>query len=72
MITVKDAWHKRGYSGSDHLLSDHELEPVIGREFRSVAEARKAAERLSTGTSGHANVPIGLEVRFADGSAKKF
>jgi hypothetical protein len=72
MITVKNAWHKHGYSGSDHLLSDSELEDVIGREFRSVSEAKKSAARLSTGTSGYANVPIGLEVRFADGTTKTF
>jgi len=72
MITVKNAWHKRGYSGSDHLLADWELEPVIGRQFRSVNEAKKAAAKLSTGTSGRANVPIGLECLYADGSTRKF
>lgn len=69
MITIKNAYHKRGYSGRDHLLSDSELEPVIGRQFRSVAEARRAAEKLSSGTAGRCDVPIALEVLFADGTS---
>lgn len=72
MIVVKNAWHKRGYSGLDHLLADSELEPIIGRQFRSVNEAKEAAERLSSGTSGRANVPIGVECLFADGSTRTF
>ncbi len=72
MITVKDAWHKHGYSGEDHLLSNAELRPIIGREFNSVSEAKTAAQKLSTGTAGRANVPIGLEVLFQNGTTKKF
>lgn len=71
MITVKSAHHLRGYSGEDQLLEDTELEPVIGLQFRSVAEARKAAQKLSSGT-GWESVPIGLEVLFADGTTHQF
>lgn len=72
MITIKHAFHRHGYSGNDHCLNDEELEPIIGRKYRSVRDARLAAERLSTGTSGRADVPICLEVLFADGTTRRF
>jgi len=72
MITIKDAWHKHGYSGKDHMLDNTELEPIIGDRFPTVAAARAAAEKLSRGTAGTCNVPIGLEVLFDDGTTKKF
>lgn len=68
MVKIKNAWHCRGYSSLDDPLTDSELEPIIGRQFRSVAEARKAAQRLSSGTSRRCAVPIILEVLFPDGT----
>ena len=72
MLTVKNAWHRRGYSAKDHFLEDQELEPMIGLQFQTVAEARTRAEELSKGTNGTANVPIGLEVAFEDGTTHVF
>ncbi len=73
MIIVKNATHARGHSGLDHMLDDTELEPIVGRSFNSVRDARKAAYRLSSGTRpGEFRVPITLEVLFSSGAKHRF
>jgi len=72
MITIKAAWHKQGYTGEDHLLPDADthFEDLIGRQFRSVGEARKACDRLNT-TRSERMAPIGMLVLFADGMTRE-
>jgi len=48
MITVTDAGIQGGYTGLDHLIDDYDranVYSVVGRTFRSVGAAKKAAER---------------------------
>lgn len=73
MITLEDAWHRQGYTRDDHLLDDGPLKDMIGRQFRSVGEARKAlaAVSLRTQTRGCRLAPIGLVVRLASGDRKE-
>lgn len=71
MITITDIGYSRGYSRWDHLLSDGELTGLIGREFRSVADAFKAAEKAAVDYNALLNPsPIYLTVLTAAGSVK--
>lgn len=45
MIMIGKAGIARGYSGYDHLIDGSELHALVGRKFRSVASALKAANR---------------------------
>lgn len=47
-IQITRAGWERGYTGEDHNLGDYTLQPIIGRSFRSVADARRAGNRLAT------------------------
>lgn len=70
MITVKDAWIMKGFSGNDHLNGG--VDEFIGLEFRSVGEARETIYRASRRNGSNVTrSPIGLEVLFADGTTKK-
>lgn len=44
MITVKNAGALHGYSGTDHLIDESGVHDIIGRQFRSVSAALKAAD----------------------------
>lgn len=71
MITVKNAWIKQGYSDRDHLNGD--VDGFVGRQFRSVGEARKTIYSASVRDgSNHTHSPIGLEALFADGTTRDF
>jgi hypothetical protein len=75
MITVVDAYPRQGYSRCDHLITGHECDQVIGRMFRSVAEARRAAERaLQRNGDEHIATysPVGITVLFANGREEAF
>lgn len=50
MITITNARFARGYSGWDHLLDDSPLASIIGRTYRSLSAATKAAARAIRGT----------------------
>lgn len=49
-ITITDARIARGYSGYDHLLDDAPLSAMIGRSYRDLSAAAKAAGKLLKGT----------------------
>ena len=69
MITIKNAWIKAGYSGKDHLNGS--VDGFVGRQFRSVGEARSTIYRASQADGSNAtSSPIGLEVLFADGTTR--
>jgi len=70
MITVKNASYHRGYTSVDHLLTDSDFDALVGCQFRSVADAKRAAGPLRTYPGEQA--PIALEVTFADGTTKHF
>lgn len=69
VITLEHACHARGYTGWDHLLDDTPLSDLIGRRYRSVGEARRAAERVSMRSQDRRcrNAPVRLTVRLASG-----
>lgn len=76
MITVTNAGALEGYSGVDHLIED-ETKDIIGRRFRSVGEALKAADRKCfIGRYGdrprRVHPYTWVEVRFASGETKTF
>lgn len=73
MITIKDAWIRQGFSGEDHLNDNVTPQAFIGRQFRSLGDARKAIWRASVESgSNHTRSPIGLNVLFSDGSTRTF
>lgn len=45
MITVTHAYTQRGWDPCDHLIDDSAMTEIIGREFRSVADAMRAARK---------------------------
>ncbi len=49
-IKVESASIARGYSGYDHLLNDRPLQAMIGRTYRDLAAAGKAAQKILNGT----------------------
>lgn len=75
MITVIDAGAKAGYSGVDHLIEDSEIKDIVGRQFRSVGEALRAADARCY-IAGHNGRPrrrhpyTWVEVRMADGTVR--
>jgi hypothetical protein len=72
MITIKNAWVKQGYSGEDHLNDNQTPSSFIGRQFRSVGEARETIWRAAVKSgSNFTRSPIGMEVMFADGTTRK-
>ena len=44
MITITDAGALAGYSSTDHLIDDRAIKDIIGRQYRSVGEALRAAD----------------------------
>ena len=75
MVTVLNAGARAGYSGVDHLIDDRELKDIIGRDFRSVGEALKAADKRcwidAYGPSPRRRHPYTwVEVRTSDGSVR--
>lgn len=75
MITILDARLRKGYSGVDHYITGYECDDVIGRKFRSVGEARKAADSCAVKNVGHPSLkfaPIRLTIVFANGSIQEF
>lgn len=76
MLIVTNAGALEGYSGVDHLIED-ETREIIGRQFRSVGEALRAADRKCfIGRHGdrprRAHPYTWVEVRFANGEIKTF
>ena len=47
MVTILGAGIDRGYSREDHFITGFECTGLIGREFRSVAQARKACVAMA-------------------------
>jgi len=75
MITVKNAFIRRGFSSVDHYITGDEFHDVIGQSFRSVKEATKAADSCKYKNVGHSSLkysPILLTVSFANGEVKDF
>lgn len=73
MITVVNAGSLAGYSDYDHLIDDSQVKEIIGREFRSVGEALKAANKrcwIEVPPTGRrrSHPYTYVEVRMADGS----
>lgn len=46
MLIVTSASYRRGFTGHDHLLSDDDFSPLLGRLFSSESSAQRAAEKL--------------------------
>jgi hypothetical protein len=44
MVTVVNAGALAGYSGTDHLIDDSGIADIIGRQYRSVGDALRAAD----------------------------
>lgn len=74
MITLTNAYHKAGYTRIDHQLDDSPVQALVGRQFRSVGEAKRAVTSASmkSGNSANRQAPIGIEVMFADQSKRSF
>lgn len=77
MITVTDAGIKAGYTGHDHLIDSADqdnVRSVVGRQFRSVAEARRAAERAYESACDRRVriAPIWLTIRLANGGVREY
>jgi hypothetical protein len=74
MITVLRAGLNMGYTGYDHMISGNECDDVVGRSFRSVTEARRAAERAVERNADRRvrTAPIWLEVRFRSGEIREY
>lgn len=72
MITIKSAGLKHGYSGYDHLIHGDECSNIVGRQFRSVAQARQAARsEVQCNADRRVTIaPIELEVLFSDGTTR--
>lgn len=49
-ITIQSAAQARGYSGFDHLLDDGPLQAMVGRTYKNIEAAARAAGRLLKGT----------------------
>lgn len=45
MITVINAGALTGYSSTDHLIDDTDVKKIIGKQFKSVKAALKAADK---------------------------
>lgn len=60
-MTVKiiSATPCKGYSHLDHYITGNELDDLIGREYRSVAAAKKAADALWEKKLPHKSMPLG-------------
>lgn len=77
MITVTDAGIKAGYTGYDHLIDSgdkNNVRSIVGRQFRSVAEARRHAERAYESACDRRvrTAPIWLTVRLASGEVRDY
>ena len=75
MITITNAWIKRGYTGYDHLIDSQDeanVKAMIGRKFRTVRQAQGAAERAFTACCDKRVAPahIGLEITLANGETR--
>lgn len=76
MITIISAGYRHGYSGRDHLITGRECDDVVGREYRSVRDARLAAERVAEQEKDECGgrvrwwAPVEIEVRYADGHTR--
>ena len=46
MVTVESAIMLHGHSNWDHYITGHELDDLVGRQFESVTDARKAATTM--------------------------
>jgi len=64
MVTIKRIGQARGYSATDHLLSDGPLEAMIGRSYRDAAAATRAANNIQKkgGCGGRGPIWIVLDV----------
>lgn len=76
MIIVKNAGALQGYSSTDHLIDSSACLELVGRQFRSVAQALKAADKrckMERPGHGYTSHPYTfVEVLFADGSTRWF
>ena len=77
MITVKNAGALNGYSSTDHLIDTSAMGEIIGKQFRSVGSALKAADKRCwmDGCGGRkgSNYPYTwVVVMFADKTTKTF
>lgn len=72
MLTITHATYSHGYTGADHMLDTTAIQGLIGRRFRSAAEARRAAiaiERKYPQDRRCSGAPIYLEA-LVDGTSE--
>jgi hypothetical protein len=63
MLTVKSARIPQGYSHLDHYITGRECQAVVGRRFRSLQSAAKAADKEARKhDEGHYSGWVSLEV----------
>lgn len=66
MVTVVDVWVRQGFSRQDHLASNGPGQAIIGRSYRSVGEAHRAA--IKAARPGNPNrSPVAMEVLLPNG-----
>lgn len=64
MIKVINAWTQRGWSPADYLIDDSRLTEIVGREYRTVEHAARAA-RARADERGYASFEYELRgVRY--------
>lgn len=44
-IEVTQAWTQRGWCPTDHLIDDSRMDEIVGRSYRTVADALRAARK---------------------------
>ena len=73
-ITITKARQARGYSSCDHLLDDSPLDSMIGRSYRDLAAAARAAGKLLKGTQDRrcAGAPVFLFTVDEDGNESAY
>jgi len=77
MITVLDAYALTGYSRYDYLINDADLRQIVGKQFKTVGAALKAAnDRCWIEVPGHKKARrhpfTGIRVKFANGTTGEY
>ena len=72
MVTIETAKIKRGYTGVDHLIDDDVVSGLVGQQYRSLGEARQAADRtwMRQAEPRVRMAPVAVVVRLASGERR--